>query len=139
MAYFQWKPALSTQIKALDEEHREMLDLAGRLQLEIDRGKSARQVSELFPELIAREKQHFAREEQLMKQQRFPGYAEHKRAHDDLAARLADLYDRLRDDEPIGSMALLTFMQDWLVRHIQSHDKELGNYLVSRTEQGVGA
>lgn len=134
MAYFQWHPEFSTHVAALDEEHRELLEAAGRLQRMADQGHSAREISELFPELIALEKRHFAREERLMRQQQYPGYAEHKRAHDELTARLVELYDRLRNDEAIGSMALLTFLQDWLIRHMQDPDKLLGDFLAPQAK-----
>jgi len=137
MAHFQWNPTLSTRIDAVDREHRELLDLANRLQATIDDGRSAREISDLLSELATRERRHFAREEQLMQEQQFPGYADHKNAHDDLAAKLANVQERFRAEEPIGSMTLLAFLHDWLVTHIHSHDRALGEYLTQKAAESV--
>lgn len=137
MAYFQWSPALSMNIKSLDREHRESLDLAKWLHTMITEGKSPQEIRDVLPQLIALEKRHFAREEELMLKYDFPDYTRHQQVHNELTRGFAELYDRLCAAEPVGSLLLRTFLQDQLINHILGLDKELGDFLADKIRKNT--
>ena len=74
--------------------------------------------------------EHFDREERFMRRAGYPGFAEHKRRHDELTAQVRAL-DTLYEREPdsVDPEKLLAFLKDWLVKHIMGDDQAFVPYL----------
>jgi hemerythrin-like metal-binding protein len=115
-------------IEAMDETHRELVDLVNRI-AESD----GDEFITLFQELVAHTRTHFAAEETMMAETRFPAIAEHKGDHarvlgelDRFAARLAPGRTRLakayvRDQVPA-----------WFDLHARTMDSALAAHLGAR-------
>jgi hemerythrin len=72
---------------------------------------------------------HFAAEERLMLLHAYPDYDRHRAAHEGLAGRVAGLFAKFQQGEPVITLQLAKFLRDWLTDHILGMDKELGAYL----------
>jgi hemerythrin len=68
-------------------------------------------------------------EEALMGQSRYPGTAKHKEIHRDLVKQVAELVDKHQKGTLTMTMPVMDFLQDWLVKHIQSEDFRLAEFL----------
>jgi hemerythrin-like metal-binding protein len=73
--------------------------------------------------------EHFALEEALMAQARYPELVRHKAEHDKLTAEVAKLMQDVESGKTVLSMKLLQFLRSWLQDHIMGCDKKYVSYL----------
>jgi hemerythrin-like metal-binding protein len=74
---------------------------------------------------------HFGTEERLMKRYAFPGYAQHKEAHDKLVAQVKQLQADARIRRTSISPEAMAFLQNWLIGHILGMDKKYVSHLAA--------
>lgn len=58
-----------------------------------------------------------------MKKHSFPGFAQHKGAHDKLTKQVLDFQQEYRAGRSSLSIELMQFLRDWLQGHIVGTDK----------------
>ena len=78
---------------------------------------------------------HFAAEEQLMTEAKYPGLLEQQEQHRHFIAELAGLRDKLHDTGPTKMLAadtLRTIIR-WLINHIRHLDSQIGLFLRADT------
>ena len=73
------------------------------------------------------------REERLMLESGYPGFAGHKREHEKLLLKLADMERTLICGE-YDNRQVSEFLTDWVNHHISAFDKPFGNFLSARDE-----
>ena len=86
-------------------------------------------VSEVLCELADYTRDHFGREENLMRVTKFPRCVEHVVEHWKFIQKLSALIDRFERRQPDVLKECRTFLIDWLVAHISVEDREFGEYL----------
>ena len=86
-----WRPQMSIGNALVDADHRYLICLANTVEIAL-RGSPMVDVLEIaFDELELYARNHFAREEELMIALGYARYDGHKRAHQELAARFAEV------------------------------------------------
>jgi hemerythrin-like metal-binding protein len=125
MAVFFWSNKLSVGNDFIDADHQHWIDLLNQLHTEMNAGKGPEVLGPVLDELVAYTGEHFGREEDVMRQIGFAGYAEHKQAHDDLTREVRELQAKFRAGETRISVTVLKFLFDWLFQHIMTVDKKL--------------
>jgi len=102
-----WNHACSVGVRAMDDQHGILMDAMNELRLAVVRGAGREQLSELLDRLIEFTRMHFQSEEQLMVQA----------AH------------RLQYGEGVEMSALMGFLHDWFLDHIELLDQQYGPWL----------
>lgn len=120
-----WTDELLTGHERIDADHRQIFDIAHRLEAEIQAQPEHSVVGEVLVELIDYTGEHFEREESLMQAIRFSGYEEHKREHDLLVQKVDQLHRQFMDGNGNSAGEVLDFLRKWLTRHILSLDMAL--------------
>ena len=120
----EWKEEYSVEVKAIDDQHKEMFrminELVGLINVVPDRDR----IEPLLDGLIAYRQKHFATEEGYFKQFDFEGAEEHIEEHTRFNDRLEALRSGYADD-PIGlAFELVDFLEDWLIDHILNTDRK---------------
>jgi hemerythrin-like metal-binding protein len=92
-------------------------------------GKGNDVLSACLCSVIAYAKIHFASEERLMQKHQYPEYAQHKEAHDQLAARVVQFQTDLKASRTALNIQLMVVLRDWLTDHIAQNDRKLAEYL----------
>jgi hemerythrin len=126
-----WTPALAVGHDGIDLEHQELFRGAGRLVDAMSTGDRTA-VSRLFDLLGDRFADHFAAEEELMRESGFPGYNVHRAAHE----RFVRDYQALRKlHEETGANAAVTIKaRTWIVEWLRSHigsNQQLARHLLA--------
>jgi hemerythrin len=103
----------------------------------MNNGSPAGEIRRVLQELIADGRGHFAAEEKLMADNKFPGLARHQKAHAVLLNEAVNLERQMAQGEAVGGLALLVFLQHWLIDHLRTLDRELGDFLSAKTEPPV--
>jgi hemerythrin len=93
MALIEWKRHYSVGVKAVDHEHRELIDLINRLHEELLAGTSNPAVTAFLGEIFRSISAHFALEERFMREHRYDHFTEHKQAHEQLLEEVREIMD----------------------------------------------
>jgi hemerythrin len=108
----------------MNRDHAEFVELRARLLGLLSASAPAAAVDTLLGELLAHTRHHFAEEERLMQETRFPPYPVHQGEHDkvlaDMAARIAS-WQQERDAAALRAW-LDRDVGDWFVSHVGSMD-----------------
>ena len=118
-----WKPEYAIHDDRVDSQHQSLFDLFNRV-CKADPGSVDQE--RLIHDLYAYAVFHFAEEEALMATEHYPkaDFERHRQCHTEFFAAI----QRLRH-EPLDS--LLRFFQDWLVQHILTDDRAIGEFLIA--------
>jgi diguanylate cyclase (GGDEF)-like protein/hemerythrin-like metal-binding protein/PAS domain S-box-containing protein len=126
-----WSIAHEVGIKEIDDQHTRLAAMIDALSALLRDGGDRDTILRSMSELVDYTEYHFACEEKLMMEQNVPNAAAHRTMH----RRLLDDIRNLRTDQDTVSISLtLRYLQEWLLRHVDGMDKQLGRILIS---QGV--
>jgi len=134
MALLVWNDSYSVKVRRFDDQHKKLIDLVNQLHEAMKAGKGSAILNDVLGPLAAYTQTHFSEEERLMLYNGYPGYMEHKKAHDQLVAHVRDFQKQVEAGTASVSLGLMTFLKDWLLQHIQGVDRKYGPYL---NEKGV--
>lgn len=117
------KDQLSTGIEGLDHEHRRLVGTMEELCDSFDRTGSNDEIRGLFGALHARAAAHFALEERLMRERKYPRYEAHKADHE----RLLDQVRAMMEAFEAGrckdcGVQLRDCLEAWLASHVAEAD-----------------
>jgi len=119
---------LVTGNAVVDAHHRLILEKVAELAL-------SRNVEYALPQLEAYFNEHFAVEEEIMRDVNYPGYWTHYSAHREFYDRwrnIRALYLTRHDDE--AKTMLIASLESWLREHVLNTDKRLAEYLRTKGE-----
>lgn len=129
MALIEWKDEYRVGVPAVDEEHRDLIELINTLHDNIRAQSHAPDVLEFLGEIYARIASHFALEELLMRQNDYDEYAEHKSDHEQLLEEIRDIMDDYEDGRLLNDDDLAQRLDRWFGVHFRTRDARLHNRL----------
>jgi hemerythrin len=129
MALIEWKNEYRVGVPAVDEEHRELIELINALYEKMRAGDGGPDVMEFLGEIYARIASHFALEELFMRQHDYDEYPEHKREHEQLLEEIRDIMDDYEDGRILDDEALAGRLDTWFSEHFRTRDARLHNRL----------
>jgi hemerythrin-like metal-binding protein len=133
MALITWTPELSVGVKDFDEQHQKLIALINRLHEEMRAGKAKEAIGKILQELLDYTDYHFGLEEKAFEKYGYPEAAEQKAQHRHFIARIQDLIDKQKSGSLLVSVDALDFLNDWLVNHIQIHDKRYADFFKGKS------
>lgn len=122
MDYISWSENLSVGVSQFDEEHQQLVSFVNDLNNALKIGAASKTMESILVHLVKYTVIHFNNEEHLMKLHNYPDFDNHKKAHDELTFQVNDFYSRLQSGKASFSLELLTFLKDWLTKHILGSD-----------------
>lgn len=127
----EWSDRLTVGHALIDEQHRELIRRFTQFLEACQQTRARGQLEPLLLFLDSYVTSHFREEERLMKRHAYPDAEAHFAAHRQIEARLGDLREELRNDGISSALIIQTnqTLLEWVVRHIQQTDLQLGNYL----------
>jgi len=125
MDLLQWKPEYSVGIAAVDDEHREMIDLINSVYAKLDESADRDAIEGCLEDIHSTIALHFALEERIMRERGFPEYGDHKEDHEELLDEIRDLMDGFADDRVGGAIRLERRLSNWFGRHFATFDARL--------------
>jgi len=113
----------------IDRDHRTLFAIIRRVDELAATEASVDAVSEVLCQLADYSREHFAREENLMRLSRFPRCTEHVVEHYKFIRKLTVLVDIFERGRPDVIPECRAFLGDWFVGHISLDDMEFGAHL----------
>ena len=138
MLFWKWDDCYLTNVAMLDEHHRQLITMVNVLYANVleceDMQEEKELTRQLIQELIAYGRAHFGAEEEIMQQYGYPGYLEHKEAHEKFWAQITELVGQYERGEVALSFPVFVFIKGWIEEHVLNIDRLYGPYL---NEKGV--
>ncbi|MBU0720917.1 bacteriohemerythrin [bacterium] len=129
----EWNDGLSLGVKAIDEDHKKLLEIINRLSKAIDENATEDVLEGIFSDLNEYVSLHFAREELYMQQNKYQDIEEHKKQHDSFAAKVPEIKEKFfHAKDYAGAQEIAAFLTDWLVNHIINEDMQIIETLKNR-------
>jgi hemerythrin len=119
---------MSVGVKALDDDHKRLIDLLNKLHDGMKSGRGKEVVGKVLDDLVSYTKYHFAREEEFFDKTGYPG-DDHKKEHKELVDQAVKLQSRYKSGESVLSIETLDFLKNWLNGHILGTDKKYTAHL----------
>ena len=135
MSLMEWTERMSVGVSQFDNEHKKLVQLINDLFDAVQAGRGREALGKVLDELIDYTKTHFANEEHYLKKFEFPGLDAHKQEHDALTKQVVDIQRKYHAGATaMLSMEVMSFLKNWLVKHIQGTDAQYTRFL---NEKGV--
>lgn len=120
-----WRDEFSIGVASIDHEHRELIGLINQIFEHLDADDPAT-VTDDLGEVHARISGHFALEEQVMRDNAYDQYLDHKSDHERLLDDIRDIMDAYED----GSYTerrheFVERLQNWFIEHFKTKDARL--------------
>jgi len=127
----EWTPAMSVGVREIDDQHKQLFASAKRLLDAMLQGKGRYEIHSIVQFLEKYVVEHFATEEKLMDQYRYPSSLSHKTQHKLFTSDLVRNKTKLEDGgaDSATAIQIMQEISDWLVNHIGKTDKALGDFL----------
>jgi hemerythrin len=134
----EWTENLSVGVDIIDEQHKELFRRFGDLLDACHVGHGKEKIAELLGFLDDYVVFHFGEEEKLMQKYGYPGIESHRHEHAAFVRRLQYLKQGFQAEGPTQSLVSQTvrMLLNWIVKHIESVDLELGAFLKHRLTAG---
>jgi len=127
-----WNDKMLTGIGNIDEHHRVLVRLLVDAYNAVELGTPPERVRPIVSELVSYTKYHFAAEERLMVEKKYPDLLEHRLAHRWFSGQVDGIFLKVSSRDPATSLELFKLLRDWLIDHILKLDKRM-SYHVLRT------
>ena len=126
----KWSGTFSVGVKLIDDQHKGLLNLVNDLFNHVIGDEAAERAyfQKVIQTAVNYVKVHFATEEKIMIATKFPGYAEHKRAHDTFVLTVVDNIRDFEAGKKFTLAAFTKFLKEWVLTHIAILDKQYFEY-----------
>ena len=129
MALIAWNDSYSVKVKQFDDQHKKLVEMLNELHDAMKVGKGKEVLGKVLDRLIQYTATHFAEEEKIMKLHNYNDYERHKIEHNKLVAQVLDVQKQFNSGNATLTTAVLSFLKDWLQKHIQGEDMKYGVFL----------
>lgn len=126
---FQWSDRYSVKVNAMDAQHRRLFEIVHELYTGMRSGHGKDVVGAVLDDLINYTVKHFAAEEKLMDENKYPSLATHRADHKMLTDKVLGFKKEFDTGRASITPELMTFLQNWLTNHILTVDQKYGEFL----------
>jgi hemerythrin len=123
MVLFTWSNKYSVKVRKFDEQHQELIAIINKLHDAMLKKDSKTVMAGIVESLLRYVNIHFGNEEELMQQFDYPGFHDHKRAHDEMREYVLALSEAYENNKIIISVKVMEFLKKWLAQHILGVDQ----------------
>ncbi|MDR3557040.1 MAG: bacteriohemerythrin [Syntrophobacteraceae bacterium] len=132
MGLLVWSEKYSVNIQEIDDQHKKLIGMVGRLNDAMSEGKDKEALGIILGDLLDYTRTHFADEERLMQAVGYPDFETHKAKHTWLTCRVAELCKGYQEGRVTISREVMMFLQNWVGSHIMGTDKDYAPFLDGR-------
>ncbi len=125
-----WNDGLLIGVKVVDDDHKNLLDIINKLSEAVNEDTNKKEFEILFDKLEMYAKEHFSREEVLLKKCAYKDFDNHQYQHQFFANKIIELKKSFfSKDDYFNQKEVITFLTDWLMNHIVNEDLKFINCL----------
>ncbi len=122
-----WDKSYNIDIKEIDKQHKKLVELINELL--ISRHNNSK-IKNIIDSLFNYMDYHLAYEENLLSENNYPEFDEHKEIHNTFKNKIKDFKSKLNNgDNKFLIPQIGRFLIDWLLNHIKVVDKQYISFL----------
>jgi hemerythrin len=128
--HVSWSDSYSMGVKIIDEQHKGLLDFVNEL-FDHATGNEEEELAwfkEVIQQAVHYIKEHFTTEEKYMRATRFPGYADHKKTHDEFTLTVVKSAKDFQEGKRLVLERFAYFLKDWVLTHVAVMDRQYSDY-----------
>lgn len=127
----QWDESLELGIEEIDNQHRSIFEHFKQLSEAAQEGTSKEVVEDLVAFLNDYTQAHFATEDKLMVEYRYPKIDEQRHEHSEFTKDIRELKRRIEDKGATReiSLEITGKLLRWIIQHVKNHDKIMVEYV----------
>ena len=129
MANIEWSADLSVGIERIDEQHLKLIELLQELEDAIQMGRDGDLIEDTIVNLFNYAKVHFAAEEEMLHQHKYPEEKLHMLEHSKFISKAFEFRENFDVKRPGLNMQVVNFLSGWILSHIQITDQRYTRYL----------
>jgi hemerythrin len=123
MALFAWQEIYSVGVERIDNQHKNLFEIANRFHAAFERGEARAVLATIFRQLVSYTVYHFADEERILQQCGYADYDRHKANHEKLVSLVLGYQRQLDSGEPGIEPHAMNFIKTWLNGHVLGMDR----------------
>ena len=131
MAFFDWKDEFSVKIKAIDTQHKKIIELMNELFESLRDGREELVIRDVLDELLKYAEYHFGLEAGLFKKYGYDKAAAHLAEHEVFVTKIACLSEALASNAEVTATETLDYLRDWFKDHMLTIDIDYGRFFES--------
>ena len=122
----------------MNRDHAEFVALRDQLLGLLSSKAHTAKVDTLLDELLEHTRRHFAEEERLMQETRFPPYRMHKEEHDNVLTDMSAQIKRWKQGRDAAALRdwLDHNVGDWFVNHVRTMDLVTAGFIAMKQKAG---
>ena len=126
-----WTPAISVNVKTIDDQHIKLFEIINQVQLIRQRGSDRAEMIDVLREMVDYSDYHFRTEDDYMLDNGYPLFQNHRREHGQFLKKLGELLDAYEKEETDLADEIGTFLEQWWLRHVCESDLRYARYFKS--------
>jgi len=121
-----WSSTYYVGVRFIDEQHKFLLTMLNDMYKHVGGDEKAERAyfMKIIDQAVNYVTEHFAAEEKLLFATKFPGYIEHKQAHDSFIMTVLENVKDFKEGKKVNFSIFTHFLKDWILSHIAVMDKE---------------
>jgi hemerythrin len=127
----QWDESLVLGLEEIDRQHKSIFDHFEKLSEAAQQGKSKEIIEELAVFLFEYAHMHFATEDKIMVEYKYPKIDEQRHEHGEFTRDTNELKKRIEQDGATREVAIEATgkLLRWIIQHIKKQDFEMVSYV----------
>jgi hemerythrin-like metal-binding protein/PAS domain S-box-containing protein len=127
-----WKDEFSVKVASLDNQHKELFALIGRLAKSIRIGEGKESIDLILNELVKYAEFHFKYEEDFFHKHNYPDAARHIASHRNFHDSIGGFKFISHSNGGHLPLRVVSFLYNWLTEHILKEDIGYSSFLMSK-------
>ncbi|WP_461256693.1 bacteriohemerythrin [Treponema sp. R80B11-R83G3] len=125
-----WSNTYSMGVKLIDDQHKGLIDFVNDLFNHASGNENEERTyfALVIQQAVQYIKEHFKAEEKLMIGTKFPGYAGHKKVHDEFTLTVVKSVKDFESGKRLVLEKFAYFLKDWVLTHIAVMDRQYADY-----------
>ena len=128
--HVSWSDSYSMGIRLIDDQHKGLLNFVNDLFTHATGNEEEERIwfREVIQQAVRYINVHFSTEERFMRVTRFPGFIEHKKAHDDFKFTVVKSVKDFEAGKRLVLEKFAYFLKDWILTHVAVMDRQYSDY-----------
>jgi len=134
----QWSDDYNVGCPGIDAQHKELVEKVNELERLLASGEADDEsFSDAILFVVEYARTHFHDEEELMQQMQYPGFAAHRKLHDQMVNHLVAFLKDMQSGNGGTFSELVSYMYVWIQAHVLVEDRKFGDYYINHAKVGA--
>ena len=122
--FLPWTEVYSVKNEEIDNQHKRLINMLNKLYNAYMEKAPYNKLKEIIDELVEYTDYHFSTEEKLFKEKGFKQAESHIEQHENFKKQVIQFQEDFAAKKTTLNMKLITFLGDWIRKHILGSDQE---------------